>query len=90
MVKHKSIKALEWLLGGGPIKHDGYTFVLDEDYHLCTLATKIDGKTGEKGQVLLKTHMELQSFIKLFDKLDDKEFKTIGANFVLNSFDQNE
>jgi len=90
MEKHPSIIVLDYLLFGGEVEFDGRTFVFDEDYHLCIKARSYTNYPSEEGSedVLLKTHLDLKSFVEMCERISHEQLTVIGGNMALSEINK--
>lgn len=78
--KHNSEIILRGLLSGFRLDHDGFTWLLDENYDLCVLSKEI--RTGR--EVLLKVDISLGGFIRMCQQVSEEELVDFSMNIVLN------
>lgn len=77
-MKHKALIVLKYLLQGGEIKDQGFTFCMSENDELCW-----NGTTEEKTPLLFKADWNFNGFIKFCEKLSHEEVAVMAMDMAL-------
>lgn len=78
-MKHKALIVLKYLLQGGEIKDQGFTYCMAENNDLCWVAS-FEGKCPGS---LFKADWTLNGFIKYCEKLSDEEVTVMAMDMAL-------
>ncbi len=83
----KPMIILRYLLDGGTWKHEGRSYILSDDYELCTVAHRCDKDGnilhGEENEVYLRVDFTLGAFIKECFATSTDETTIYAANMTL-------